>query len=548
MDLDAEVSPPVEHDRGPWIRAIVAVLVGVAAVVAVHFGHVLRGTDATFIEMGFDSDRARLVSALILGSLVAIGGSLLTGGRIAPVIVGVVVFCIFDFSRFWSETMSALGVSGAAGRFDPVGWALTVATLVLSALAFCWAASRLALGIREGLRPAGQPIRDALAGKRPTGRGTARLLATGAAIGVAIVVASTFGDLVNFSPDVHMLAGGPEQAVPSTSPSTTKPTPRASPRSSGKPAPGSSVSPSSGYNMVPGPIPGSLVTEGALSPETPWAAHPPSGPSRIVSVSLPAPWTGGTSTTAQVDIYLPPGYPQKGLRYPVMYQAPFTLVHWTGSMELPSVLDSLITSGTIPPQIFVFAASVGGPYVDSECADSLDGREWFDRYMAKTVVPYIDANYPTIPTAAARATFGYSQGGYCAATLMFRHPDVFGQAVSLSGYYEAGLASKSTGNAWMPFGRDPAQIRAASPLDIVPTLPKNVVSQLFVITSADPNVKPYGPQMSSFASVLAASELPAAVFSMPNSHSWTVVREMLPTVLPMVSQRQLMLGVPIGGS
>ena len=61
-----------------------------------------------------------------------------------------------------------------------------------------------------------------------------------------------------------------------------------------------------------------------------------------------------------------------------------------------------------------------------------------------TVVPYIDANYPTIPEAAAARSSATREGGYCAASLLFRHPDVFGQAVSLTGYYEAGLESPST--------------------------------------------------------------------------------------------------------
>jgi S-formylglutathione hydrolase FrmB len=538
---------PAESPRTPRIQALGAAAVAVVVLVVVQLFHVLDGFDATLVEMGFDADRAALIAALTLGSLVAAAGSLLTGGAVGPVIAGVVVFGVLDATTFWSETTTALAVSGPAGRFDPIGWAVTVATLVLSALAFCWAASHLALAVREGLRPAGRTIRNVSAGRRPTGRATLRVLATGAAILVAVVVVSVFGDLVNFSPDVHMLAGAPPQGGLVGGPSTPPPTPAATSHATGSAGPGSSpTSSAAGSRMVPGPLPGSLVTEGALSSATPWAAHPPTGPSKIVSVSLPAPWTGGSST-AQVDLYLPPGYPEPGVRYPVVYQAPMTLQHWTSSMQLPSVLDSLITSGAIPPQIFVFAGSVGGPYVDSECADSFDGREWFDRYMATTVVPYIDANYPTIPEAAARSLLGYSQGGYCAAALLFRHPDVFGQAVSLTGYYEAGLESPSTPNAWKPFNRDPALIKAFSPLDVVSTIPKDVRSQLFMIITADPNANPYGQQLTSFASALATNGVPAAIFPLTNAHSWSVVRTTLPTVLPMITQRQLKLGVPIGG-
>ena len=215
-------------------------------------------------------------------------------------------------------------------------------------------------------------------------------------------------------------------------------------------------------------------------------------------------------------------------------------------MELPSVLDSLITSGTIPPQIFVFAGSGGGPYPDSECANSYDARVVRPLYR-RDCRPLHRCQLPTIPREDTRSLLGYSQGGYCAAALMFRHPDVFGQAVSLTGYYEAGLDSPSTSNAWKPFNRDPARIQAFSPLDVVSTIPEAVRSKLFMVITADPTANQYGQQLASFASTLQANGVPSATFPITNAHSWSVVRSTLPVVLPMISQRQLQLGVPIGG-
>ena len=45
----------------------------------------------------------------------------------------------------------------------------------------------------------------------------------------------------------------------------------------------------------------------------------------------------------------------------------------------------------LPPAIVVFASTAGGPYVDAECADTFDGKEWFNRYMATDVVEWADS-------------------------------------------------------------------------------------------------------------------------------------------------------------
>lgn len=542
IDEHTAVANSTAIRRRALFMGLVAAALGAVAVAWIHLAQVLPGVDATLVDMGFDPDRARLISALTAGALVAILASLLTGGRIAPVLVGAAVFGSFDFSRFRSETIAALGAHGIDGRFDSFGWALTAATLVMYGLAICWAASRIALAARDGLVPVGKTFRDGLAGYRPTRRQLRRVGGTGLIFVLLVATSGTFGDLMNFSPDVRMRTGVSLPvglfSGPATAPGATGGPAAAATAITGLAAAG---------GLVTGPLPGSYVTAGVLATARPWAAHPPTGLGRIETVWLPGPWTGGTRATAQVDVYLPPGYGQGTIRYPVVYETHYPLDKWTTSMQLPAVLDSLIASGTIPPEIFVFASTGGGPYADSECADSFDGREWFDRYMATTLVSYVDSHYPTIRAPAARALMGYSQGGYCVSAILFRHPDVFGQAISLSGYYTAGLASRTTINAWMPFNRDPALIRAASPIDIAPTLPAAVRTRLFIILSADPSVEPFGSQMTAFARVLEGAGVPVALFTTPNAHSWPVVRTQLPTFLELVAFRQAKLGVALGG-
>jgi enterochelin esterase-like enzyme len=262
-----------------------------------------------------------------------------------------------------------------------------------------------------------------------------------------------------------------------------------------------------------------------------------------MTVSLPAPWTGGIASTIAIDVYLPPGYDTGSARYPVIYEAPSSAGTWERGMRLPSVLDTLITGGSIPPAIVVFANEFGGPYPDSECADSFDGREWLDRFVATDLVSWVDANLRTIATPASRATFGFSQGGYCSAAILAHHPDVFGSSIVLSGYFVSGIHSGTTPNAWRPFNDNAAVVDAVSPMTVIPRIPAALRAGLFYVMAADPTQGFYGPQMAKFAAVLHAAGVAMAIIPTPLGHSWDAARQLVPTMLELVAGRMVTLGV-----
>ena len=263
----------------------------------------------------------------------------------------------------------------------------------------------------------------------------------------------------------------------------------------------------------------------------------------MTTVTLPGPWTGGIRDTIAIDVYLPPGYDASQARYPVFFVAPQDIATWDQGMRLPSVLDALITSGAIPPEIVVFANQFGGPYPDSECANSFDGREWFDRFVATDLVTWVDTHLRTLATPASRATLGFSAGGYCAAAFVAHHPDVFGSAIVLSGYFVAGIHSGTTPNAWRPFNNNPAIIDAVSPMTVIPRIPAALSSRLFYVMAADSTQGFYGPQMEKFAAVLHGAGVPMALIPTPLGHSWDAATQLLPTMLELVAGRMARLGV-----
>jgi enterochelin esterase-like enzyme len=260
-------------------------------------------------------------------------------------------------------------------------------------------------------------------------------------------------------------------------------------------------------------------------------------------VQFPAPWTGGTSGVANATIYLPPGYVAGERRYPVVYEVPWNLAYWDSSVQLPAILDGLIDGGEIPAEIVAFVSLHGGPYPDSECADSADGREAADSFLVDTIVPWLDAHLRTIAEPPARTLFGFSEGGFCSANLLIRHPDVFRLAIAMSGYYEAGARSAQTLNAWRPFGNDPASLAANSPSQDCAMLPPDIRPQLYVALSGDPTEPFYGPEMRTFGTALHDAGIAYGWLPTTFGHRWGAVREQLPLALEAVGARQAAIGV-----
>lgn len=294
-------------------------------------------------------------------------------------------------------------------------------------------------------------------------------------------------------------------------------------------------------DLVAGPVTNSLVTPGAVTAWGP-ATRPPKGAGRVVTVGFTAPWSHGSSSVQVTNIYLPPGYSGTKTHLPVLYEAPYGIGTWNNGIGVVATLNRLITSGTVPPMIVVFASASGGPYLDSECADSYDGREHFDTFMATTLVKYVDSHYRTIARAAGRALMGISQGGYCSAALWSHHPGVFGSTVSWSGYFISGIKTGTTPYAALPFGNNAKYEAAQSPMKVVPGISASLRGQAFVIMSADPSNKFYGVQMHAFANVLDAAHVPLAVLPSALGHSWQTVQVQFQTVLDLLGSRMVTLG------
>lgn len=514
----------------------------------------------SLIYMGFDPGRAVLLGALLLGALTAAVVSLVTGRTRPAIVLGLVAGLIADAGSIRRDTLGILAAHAVGEKLDPIGWLLTVLAIAVAALILAWAGATLAVPVRGWI---GRGARALLELRRDRRLGRSALLPAGLVAGlvVLLIVSPVLGDLLNYGTDARMHAGG---QAPSALFGAGGPVAAGGGTGAGS-GPGAGTGTAGGTgtigsgagsganlsgpipahlpgDLVAGPVRGSLVTPGALSLAMPWSSSVPTGQGTTQVADLPHFFVG--PGTSKVDVYLPPGYAsQPNRRYPVVYELPDRQNTWDLGMHLTATLDSLITAGQLPPMIVVYVGHGGSPFVDPECSDSRDGREWFDRWLATTVVPWVDATFRTIPSAAARTAMGASKGGYCAASALTHHPDLFGSAITFSGYYAAGLVSTQTIGDEAVFGADPVYEATQSPILRLATIPAALRQGLFVVIEADPAAATYGSQMRAFAAALDRAKIAQALLPTPLGHSWDAQRTFLPVALRLVAARQVKLGV-----
>jgi hypothetical protein len=551
-DLDDPLLEEQTSRKEPRWRHGRALAVGlVSATAAIGILELLRvpaGARNAFELMGLDPDRAQLVVALMVGALAAAAAALVSGWRVPALIAGSAASAVTFGRTFIHETQAAVASHGAEGVFDPAGWLATVGTLALVMVAIAWAVAAIALSLRQSLAVAASHLRRSIKERRLRDAGWLRAVAWMVTL---LLVADGFGrlaDMLNYTPDLQMRAGA---ALPlglgdpgSASPSPLKPGQTPAPTDPSL-APDTTFAPGI-QPLVAGPLPGSLVTAGTWSPLRPWTAWQLAGRGTVEGLPQPAPWVGANGVQVRLDIYRPPGYEAGTRRYPVTYALPWSLDAWNRSAGVIAQLDTLISSGAIPAQIVVFAEESTGPFPASQCADSANGGVWWERYLIQQIVPMIDSSFRTIAQPAARSLLGESMGGFCAAALLARHPDVFGSAASISGYFDAAPRSNQTAPAGRVFGDNAALEATWSPSILVRDMPPKIRQQLFFVIVAKPTNRFYGYYYRSFGSELAHLGVPCALLPDDLGHSWIEARMVFGPVLELLAGHMSATGVFAG--
>ena len=164
---------------------------------------------------------------------------------------------------------------------------------------------------------------------------------------------------------------------------------------------------------------------------------------RIDSVDLPAP--AFAPERVHVHVLLPPGYDAAAARrYPVLYVNDGQDSEAVGLRE---TLARLHGEGTIRPVVVVAIDMLHDRMGTYGLSDRAAGRSLpgdskygpvgarahdYSEWVARSLVPYIDARYRTEANPGARAILGWSLGALNAFNLGWQYPEVFGRVGAFS--------------------------------------------------------------------------------------------------------------------
>lgn len=180
----------------------------------------------------------------------------------------------------------------------------------------------------------------------------------------------------------------------------------------------------------------------------------------------------GDDLHRSVIVYTPAGYgdlANASRHYLVVYLlhgAPGQPKNFLDKGRFPEHIEQAVQAGMLPPVILVMP---DGNYRDERHGDgawanSADGRDLFETWIVKEVIPYVDAHYHTVPEPSGRFLAGVSEGGLGAVNLTLRNPNIFGGAIGLSGYYDM----RHFGGGHTIMGDNETLMAANSPLVYVP--------------------------------------------------------------------------------
>jgi pimeloyl-ACP methyl ester carboxylesterase len=215
----------------------------------------------------------------------------------------------------------------------------------------------------------------------------------------------------------------------------------------------------------------------------------------------------GSGSSREVLVYLPVGYnPTSSHAYPVIVGlhgfpgSPHSFVKNT----FLSSLDNLTARHLIAPTIMVIPRIDTPSDLDTECVNGPVGQPQTDTWLAHDLPLWTTHHFRVQRSRTSWAAVGYSYGAWCASSIAMRHPDVYGAAVSLAGYFRPDF-----GTAYDPLTR--STLGAYDLVNIARTDPPPVA--MWVLTSRDDGLS--YPTTSKFLSV---AKPPLAITSTVLAH------------------------------
>ena len=240
-------------------------------------------------------------------------------------------------------------------------------------------------------------------------------------------------------------------------------------------------------------------------------------------------------------VYLPPQYFQSKfakLRFPVMellHGGPGTPSDYTRVLKVSQVYLDLLNSGQAKPAVLVIPDTNGGRDIALQCLDTVKGPQ-DETYLVNDLPGLLTKRLRVQPPGPGWGIAGYSEGGYCAANLGLRHPQSYGLAGVMSGYFEP-LPFSKLPNRVDPFGGN-RQLRAANtPSLLARTLPASAHPPAFWLMTGSGSKRDLTSAQNFAASLRRFQPGLSLIVVKGGRHDYQAWRKALPGLLSWATAR-----------
>jgi S-formylglutathione hydrolase FrmB len=174
---------------------------------------------------------------------------------------------------------------------------------------------------------------------------------------------------------------------------------------------------------------------------------------------------------------------------------------------LAEVLNRRLQEG-YPPFVVASVDGNGERHQDSEWANSRDGSDLVTDRVAAAAIPAVEGTH--MRDATHRAIAGFSMGGYGAMNIAMQNPGVFGQVVSIAGYFVVNDLSGMFGGSAAVIARNTPSAHPCQARGMRVLLDEDA-------SEGDPLIRGQAAQLGG---LLRSCGVPVTVRVQPGTHDW----------------------------
>ena len=267
---------------------------------------------------------------------------------------------------------------------------------------------------------------------------------------------------------------------------------------------------------IAAPLVGAVIAATSVSAQT---TISPTPQATLVELKIPSPEKD--FPIRDVYVWTPAVQPSAVATLPIVYM----LHGWPGMPNgiMGGVLAPLQAAFKKygKPFIAVFPDGNAKTHIDSEWADSYDGKAMIETWLTTNVINTVESG--DIRPAADRAILGFSMGGYGAAIIGLHHPELFGQIITLAGYFVTDDLTNAFGGA-----SHSSKVAYQTPSNFLKTANK---SRWFLSESNQDFTALIHGQAASWGKKLKSVNASYTISELPGGHSYAYVASEIPMIV-----------------